>query len=210
MSQRVKEPALNTSDNILDKLFEKVCEKLTGFLEVELEKRLSGALTNTTLAVRTELDALREAKLLPHEFKIACEHFAPRALAFIENLIDGKIPGATLALRAKYAEYMLACAGHAPIRKLHYNPTEHLSQGEIEAIKKRALAAFGANVNTNNELTAPGELTTEAFLEANLEIALNDQGELEVRTTNEQNRTRVAQTPPVELQARHKQQLSPW
>lgn len=66
--------------------------------------------------------------------------FAPKALEYLERIIEGREPGASVALRAKYASMHLARAGYGEITKVHsLNAT--VSKDDIEAIKQRALQA---------------------------------------------------------------------
>jgi predicted transcriptional regulator len=66
--------------------------------------------------------------------------FAPKALEYLERIIEGREPGASVALRAKYAAQHLARAGYGEITKVHsLNAT--VSKEDIENIKQRALEA---------------------------------------------------------------------
>jgi predicted transcriptional regulator len=66
--------------------------------------------------------------------------FAPKALEYLERIIEGREPGASVALRAKYAAQHLGRAGYGEITKVHsLNAT--VTREDIEAIKSRALEA---------------------------------------------------------------------
>src|SRR5215510_336005 len=76
--------------------------------------------------------------------------FAPKALEYLERIIEGREPGASVALRAKYAAQHLGRAGYGEITKVHsLNAT--VTKDDIEAIKQRALAARNVrDVTPNN------------------------------------------------------------
>lgn len=66
--------------------------------------------------------------------------FAPKALEYLERIIEGREPGASTALRAKIASQHMARAGYGEITKVHsLNAT--VSKEDIENIKARALQA---------------------------------------------------------------------
>lgn len=66
--------------------------------------------------------------------------FAPKALELLENIIEGRVPGTSVALRAKYASQHLGRAGYGEITKVHsLNAT--VTKDDIEQIKQRALQA---------------------------------------------------------------------
>ena len=70
--------------------------------------------------------------------------FAPKALEYLERIIEGREPGASVALRAKIASNHLARAGYGEITKVHsLNAT--VTKDDIEEIKSRALAAKQVN-----------------------------------------------------------------
>lgn len=76
------------------------------------------------------------------------ELFAPIAEVFLQDLIAGKYPEASLALRAKYASLALGRAGFGPIhnvRALHAN----LTKEDIEAIKERAVQYVTTHPDSN-------------------------------------------------------------
>jgi hypothetical protein len=58
----------------------------------------------------------------------------------VQDLITGKIEGASTALRAKYANLSLARAGFGEIRNISISH-ETLTREQIEAIKARAMNA---------------------------------------------------------------------
>lgn len=68
------------------------------------------------------------------------EEFAPVALELIENIVKGRVPGASIALRAKLAGGQLARAGYGEVRKVQALHA-HLGRDDIEAIKRRAQEA---------------------------------------------------------------------
>lgn len=73
--------------------------------------------------------------------------FAPKALEYLEKIIEGREPGASTALRAKIASNHLARAGYGEITKVHsLNAT--VNKDDIEEIKQRAMEA--RNITTNN------------------------------------------------------------
>lgn len=72
--------------------------------------------------------------------------FAPKALEYLEKIIEGREPGASVSLRAKIASNHLARAGYGEITKVHsLNAT--VSKDDIEEIKARALEARRINVS---------------------------------------------------------------
>ena len=68
------------------------------------------------------------------------QDFAPTALELLEQIIEGKYEGASLALRAKYAHAHLARAGYGEVQKVHSVNT-HLTPNELQEIKERAIRA---------------------------------------------------------------------
>jgi len=91
---------------------------------------------------RAELDRLhgrREDETVVIARRI--EEFAPQALSFLEDIIAGREPGASVALRAKVASGHLARAGYGEVRKVH-TLHAHLSRSDIDAIKQRASEAI--------------------------------------------------------------------
>ena len=66
--------------------------------------------------------------------------FAPIAEKFLEDLIKGDIPNASVYLRAKYANLALARAGHGEIRNVNIVHAQ-LTREDIERIKERAQKA---------------------------------------------------------------------
>ena len=71
------------------------------------------------------------------------EEFAPIALDLIENIVRGRVPGASIALRAKLAGGQLNRAGYGEVHKVH-SVHATLSRQDIEDIKQRALEARDA------------------------------------------------------------------
>jgi hypothetical protein len=67
--------------------------------------------------------------------------FAPQAEQFLEGVISGEIPGASLALRAKYASLHLARCNLGPVTKTVSFST-HLTRDDIEKIKERSISAM--------------------------------------------------------------------
>ena len=65
------------------------------------------------------------------------EDFAPIALDLIEKIVRGRVPGASIALRAKMANSQLARAGYGEVQKVH-SVHATLSRTDIEGIKERA------------------------------------------------------------------------
>ncbi len=79
------------------------------------------------------------------------EAFAPIALDLIENIVRGREPSASIALRAKLAGGQLARAGYGEVRKVQALHA-HLSKEDIDNIKARAMdAARVAGVMTDVE-----------------------------------------------------------
>ena len=68
------------------------------------------------------------------------EEFAPIALDLIENIINGRVPQASIALRAKLACGQLGRAGFGEVHKVQALHAT-LSREDIEAIKERATQA---------------------------------------------------------------------
>ena len=74
------------------------------------------------------------------------EEFAPIALDLIENIVRGRDPTASIALRAKLAGSQLARAGYGEVHKVHALHAT-LSREDIEGIKERArMAAHSAGI----------------------------------------------------------------
>ena len=71
------------------------------------------------------------------------EEFAPVALDLIESIVRGRVPEASIALRAKLASSQLARAGYGEVHKMQSLHAE-LSREDIEQIKQRAIHAQGA------------------------------------------------------------------
>ena len=79
------------------------------------------------------------------------EEFAPVALELIENIVRGRMPDASIGLRAKLAAGQLARAGYGEVHKVQALHAT-LSRSDIEEIKQRALAAEAAiDVEFNRE-----------------------------------------------------------
>ncbi len=89
------------------------------------------------------------------------EEFAPVALELIENIVRGRVPNASIALRAKLAGSQLARAGYGEVHKVHALHAT-LSREDIETIKERALAAARAAVVASPVTNA----TYTAFVES--------------------------------------------
>jgi len=66
------------------------------------------------------------------------EEFAPIAEQLLEDIVSGKFDGASLALRAKYADKALGRVGYGEVRKIQ-SLHGTLSRDDIEDIKARAL-----------------------------------------------------------------------
>ena len=71
------------------------------------------------------------------------EEFAPIALDLIENIVRGRVPEASISLRAKLASSQLARAGYGEVQKIH-SVHATLSREDIENIKDRAVQAANA------------------------------------------------------------------
>ena len=69
------------------------------------------------------------------------EEFAPVALDLIESIVRGRVPEASIALRAKLASSQLARAGYGEVQKVQ-TLHAHLSQSDIADIKRRASEAI--------------------------------------------------------------------
>lgn len=68
------------------------------------------------------------------------EEFAPQALSLLEDIISGRQPGASVALRARVASGHLARAGFGEVHKVQ-SLHAHLSASDITGIKERARLA---------------------------------------------------------------------
>jgi hypothetical protein len=68
------------------------------------------------------------------------EEFTPVAVRLLEEVIAGNIPGASIALRAKYADRHLARTGYGVVTKVQ-SLHGTLSKDDIEDIKARAVRA---------------------------------------------------------------------
>lgn len=68
------------------------------------------------------------------------EEFVPQALSVLEDIITGRTPGASIALRAKVAGGHLARAGYGEVHRVQALHA-HLSGSDIQAIKDRARSA---------------------------------------------------------------------
>lgn len=71
------------------------------------------------------------------------EEFAPVALSLLEDIVSGRAPGASVALRARVASGQLARAGFGEVHKVQALHA-HLSRRDIEAIKERGRSAHEA------------------------------------------------------------------
>ena len=69
------------------------------------------------------------------------EEFAPVALELLENIMTGKQPGASVALRAKVATGHLGRAGYGEVHKVHALHG-YVTKDDLEEIKARALSAM--------------------------------------------------------------------
>lgn len=67
------------------------------------------------------------------------KEFAPVAMRLLEEVIEGR-HGASIALRARYADKHLGRVGYGEIKKIA-SMHEHLTREDIEAIKLRAVQA---------------------------------------------------------------------
>jgi len=81
-----------------------------------------------------------QAQLFQETLRERIQAFAPIAEQFLEDLISGKLEGASTALRAKYANLALARAGFGEIKNVNIM-TAQLTREDIEQIKARAIAA---------------------------------------------------------------------
>ena len=79
--------------------------------------------------------------------------FSPVAEAFLQDLITGRYPEASLALRAKYASLALARAGYGPIHNVR-SVHAALTREDIEAIKQRAVS-FAIEDSNTRQLANP-------------------------------------------------------
>ena len=68
------------------------------------------------------------------------EEFAPVALELLEDIMTGRQPGSSVALRAKVASSHLARAGYGEVHKAHV-VSQHVTRDDIERIKERAASA---------------------------------------------------------------------
>jgi Bacterial regulatory proteins, luxR family len=88
------------------------------------------------------------------------QDFAPKALALIEEIIEGKHKQASLALRAKYASQHLGRAGYGELKKVAIASTS-LSRDEIDEIKQRAReASFNSGVIERETRSQPEKNVT--------------------------------------------------
>lgn len=70
---------------------------------------------------------------------------ALEALTLLENIVTGAVP-ASIALRAKYASYLLNCAGYGPLTRIDaMRISQHLTRDDIETLKQRANEASRGN-----------------------------------------------------------------
>ena len=76
------------------------------------------------------------------DMRAQIDKFAPLALDYLENIISGREPGASPALRARTAENYVSRAGYGAVTRVQ---TLHatVSRNEIEQIKQRALELAG-------------------------------------------------------------------
>jgi len=81
-----------------------------------------------------------QAQLFQETLRERIQAFAPIAEKFLEDLISGKLEGASTALRAKYANLALARAGFGEIKNVNILSGQ-LTREDIEAIKLRATKA---------------------------------------------------------------------
>lgn len=65
------------------------------------------------------------------------EEFAPVALRFLEDIVNGKVDGASTALRARMASAAVARAGYGEVHRVQ-TLHAHLSRSDIEVVKERA------------------------------------------------------------------------
>lgn len=78
-----------------------------------------------------------QAQLFQQSLQERIAQFAPIAEQFLEDLISGKLEGASIPLRAKYANLALARAGHGEIKNINIQHAT-LTKEDIEQIKARA------------------------------------------------------------------------
>lgn len=84
------------------------------------------------LMAERDADAVSVAKRI--------EAFTPVAVQLLEGVIAGNVPGASIALRAKYADRHLARTGYGVVTKVQ-SLHGTLSKDDIEDIKARAVKA---------------------------------------------------------------------
>jgi len=91
--------------------------------------------------VKAELERLHHGRDI-ETMSIArrIEEFAPQALRLLEDIITGREPGASVALRAKVAAGHLGRAGYGEVHKVHAMHA-HLTRDDLAAIKERAVHA---------------------------------------------------------------------
>lgn len=87
----------------------------------------------------TRLSAARDEDTM--EIARRIEEFVPTALQLVEDLVAGRIPEASISLRARHAEKYLGRAGYGEVHKVHSLTRHMISRSEIEEIKERAMSA---------------------------------------------------------------------
>jgi len=92
--------------------------------------------------VLKEMAAKRDEVAITKEIDIArrVQEYAPKALALLEEIIEGKQEEASIALRQNTAKHYLGMAGHSPIQKVA-TLSGSLSRDELEELKGRAVEA---------------------------------------------------------------------
>lgn len=73
------------------------------------------------------------------------DEFAPIALELLEDIMTGRQPGASVALRAKVASGHLARAGYGEVHKVHALHG-YVTKNDLEEIKARAVGALHESV----------------------------------------------------------------
>ena len=68
------------------------------------------------------------------------EEFVPQALSVLEDIITGRMPGTSVALRAKVSAGHLSRAGYGEVHKVHALHG-YVTKADVEEIKARAVDA---------------------------------------------------------------------
>lgn len=123
-------------------------DKFTNEVSQENKLQLS-KIAETTASLMQIYDAFKGEKKVDNISKFEpsenlwkqIQDFAPTAERFLEDLVNGKFEGVSVAIRAKYASLALARAGYAPVQKIQAIHAT-LTREDIEKIKQRSQLAL--------------------------------------------------------------------